>query len=277
MPKSKRGLVISPPVTLDRERNEVLLESNQLDLQELRFSLLFFDELNAPRNSIFNPGAGREGGFLRESGILSQEEVWPLGGSLADLTVQTLVEGFKALDAREPGCWSIGRGKNSISFADSDLQPGRGTLVELYHAIPVPDKEVPLQDILEFKEKHSSELLALRHHIETIYQRIISAGDGALALRSETEAVDKAISDALKAAKAWNMPTRTTTVSFNLNLTGPIASGLAAHALGLPATAAIITGAASALSITASVAFKGRDPKAPTPYQYVVDFHDRLF
>jgi len=62
---------------------------------------------------------------------------------------------YRKLDQSEPGVWSLGTGKNSISFPEREMEEGRGVLVRLYEAIPVPDKDVPLQDILEFRTKRA--------------------------------------------------------------------------------------------------------------------------
>jgi hypothetical protein len=78
------------------------------------------------------------------------------------------------------------------------LEPGRGVLVSLHRALPVPDKDVPLQDILEFRTKRSDELIALRRHLEEIYGRIVSAGDSDLALKTELERLQQAINDYTK-------------------------------------------------------------------------------
>jgi hypothetical protein len=47
---------------------------------------------------------------------------------------------YRLLDEEEPGVWSLGVGKNSVSFPERELEQGRGILVRLYEAIPVPEK-----------------------------------------------------------------------------------------------------------------------------------------
>ena len=120
------------------------------------------------------------------------------------------------MDEREPGVWSLATGERSIVFADRDLETGRGALVRLHKAIPVPDKDVPLQDVLEFRERRRSELLALRYHLEQIYQRVLSAGDGELAINTELGILDRAIADHIKASKEARF--KFCGVSFNASL-----------------------------------------------------------
>lgn len=55
--------------------------------------------------------------------------------------------------------------------------------------------------MLEFREQRRDELLALRTHLEDMYQRIIMAGDGPLALNTEKAKLERAISDYLTTMK----------------------------------------------------------------------------
>jgi hypothetical protein len=187
----ERGLVISYPIEVSNTAGRV----EGLDLQELRMSLLFWDKLDFPANNVFHFGLDPECQFLKGAGILSRTNIPLSGGNAASVVVQAHLDAFRILDAKEPGVWSLSNGRNAISFPEADLEQGRGVLVSLHRAIPVPDKEVPLQDVLEFRAKRRAELMVLRHHLEDIYERVISAADGALAMTKELESLQRAIDD----------------------------------------------------------------------------------
>ena len=164
---NERGLVISCPINISG--TSLFLKSSTLDPQELRFALLFWDKLDFPTNNLISIGTDQNAEFLAGEGILTRTRVQVQGGGdMAQGYAGAHVHAYRTLDEREPGVWSLGKGENSVSFSDTDVEHGRGALIGLYKAIPVPDKEVPLQDILEFREKRHAELLALRHHIEAI-------------------------------------------------------------------------------------------------------------
>jgi hypothetical protein len=183
---------------------------------------------------------------------------------------------FRTLDQDEPGVWSLGCGKNSVSFPERELENGRGVLVRLYEAIPVPDKEVPLQDILEFKVKRLDELLALRFHLESIYQRIIAAGDGELALQSEIGALEKSIVDYLKVAKAVSFPFLNMSFNANLNVPAAVAAGLAAFSAGFGTVPTVLAGVAAGIGFGPAASLKGHKA-SPTPFRYISSFHKRVF
>jgi Family of unknown function (DUF6236) len=272
---NQRGLVISVPVQLD---GTGLRAGGELDQQELRFSLLFWDKLHAPRNN-FILLRDQTLDFLESAGILQQPITRiNLSGIInpSELVLSTHLDAYRALDQAEPGVWSLGAGRNSVSFPEPDLEAGRGILVRLYEAIPVPDKEVPLQDILEFKEKRQDELLALRYHLDSIYQRIVTAGDGELALQSEIDALEKAIVDYLKVAKGTSFPFINMSFEASLNVPAAVWAGLAAFTAGFDTIPALLAGAAAGIGFGPSVSLKDHKTNQ-TPFRYISSFHKRVF
>jgi Family of unknown function (DUF6236) len=277
---SERGLVISVPIK--QEKRKFLLDG-RLDLQELRFSLLFWDKLDFPRNNLFDTRYLAEVEFLQAAGVLNRTHIQDIGGPVHTAYIKAHISAFKELDKKEPGVWSLASGKNAISFPDSELEPGRGVLVSLHGAIPLPDKDVPLEDILLFRTKRRDELITLRLHLEDIYQRIINAGDGALALNTELDRLQIAINDYLKASRETGFPFKLV-VDFgaSLNVINPLGVAAVGYALGLPLLDVLTVGAKGALSVgpslkvSAGPSLKGRDAVS-TPFKYVSSYHREVF
>jgi Family of unknown function (DUF6236) len=276
---SHRGLVVSCPI-LASKRGFHITGGGKLDLQELRFSLLFWDKLDFPTNNIIGFGSDQEADFLASAGILQRTPVeMPLVGDPADLYRAAHVTAYKALEQHEPGVWSLATGERSISFADDDLDGGRGALVRLHHAIPVPDKDVPLQDVLEFRTRRRDELLALRHHLEQVYQRVLDAGDGPLAWNTEVAALERAITDHTGAANSSGLAFRWSGFDANLNLWPGITAAMTAYGQGASALTALAVGGAAlapTLAVNVGAALKGRNAQA-TPFRYVSRYYDELF
>lgn len=272
---NQRGLVISCPITISG--TSFHLKTTALDPQELRFALLFWDKLDFPTNNLISIGLDQDAQFLASAGILKRTKVQVLGsGDMAQAFAQAHVHAYRTLDEQEPGVWSLGTGENAVSFPDADVEPGRGALIRLYQAIPVPDKDVPFQDILEFRSKRSAELLALRHHLEAIYQRIVAAGDGALALNTEIGALEQSIVDHIKASKESRMSFRSMTFDVSLNVPAGVAAALAAVSISLGLVETLLAGVAAAISFGPGVSLKGRTA-APTPFQYISSYHENVF
>ena len=274
---SQRGLVISCPVTVSGPTFE--LKTNVLDPQELRFSLLFWDKLNYPTNNLFSIALDQDAEFLASEGILERAKVritGSVGVDIAKAFGQAHVHAYRTLDEQEPGTWSLGRGENSVSFPDAELENDRGALIQLYQAIPVPDKDVPLQDILEFRSKRSAELLALRYRLEAIYQRVVVAGDGALALNTEIGALEQAIAEHIKVSMESKMSFRNMSFGASLNVPAGVRAGLTAVKMGLGVAESLLVGAGAAIGFGPGISLKGRST-VPTPFQYISSYHETLF
>lgn len=280
----KRGLVISCPIVIT-PGGGMHMKHSMLDPQELRFSLLFWDALEYPLNNIIHIRGGGDEQFLQEAGVLQRTEIRVAGrGSGGDLYRLAHVAAYKRLDALEPGVWSLATGERSISFLDSDMEIGRGALVRLHRAIPIPDQDVALHDILEFRRKRRDELVALRTHLEDIYQRVVMAGDGDLSLNSELTRLDQALAAHLKASREWGVKLRWVSFEASLNLIGVLTGTGLGLAHGLNLTEALVMGlgaaaaskAGPAITLQMGNALRGSSAIG-TPYRYVSQFHDELF
>ena len=102
---------------------------------------------------------------------------------MAVWSAMTHVSTFQALDARDPGGWALVQNARTFQWSSDAAVEGRGLQVTLFRAVPVPDREMPFQDILQFKEKRRDELLAFRAHIDSLQDAIVKSADPAAALR----------------------------------------------------------------------------------------------
>jgi len=270
----KRGLVISPPVKTDG--NSFSFNSS-LDLQDLRANLLFWDEFDLPSTNLISFLPEPDVNFLMEAGIISRTTLFLANaGTFGESYVVAHKEVFRRRDLLEPGIWSLGRGKHSVAFNSDEIEYGRGVLIKLHQAIPVPVKEVPLHDILEFREKRRSELLSLRHHLEDVYQKVISSSDGQMALQTEISKLDQAISNQLKISREAGFLFRKMTLDIGLNLFGGVMGAATSYVINLNKTSALLTGAVAAISIGPSYTIRNREPTR-MPFEYVTSYHDQLY
>jgi hypothetical protein len=271
-----RGLVVSCPIEI-LANGSLQVKSARLDPQELRFALLFWDLLEYPQNNLIHITSGPEESFLESAGVLHRTRLIFNGAGLGGILFRTIhIAAFRYRDEKQPGVWSLATGERSISFPDEETIDDRGALVALHRAIPVPDTDVALQDILEFREKRRAELLALRSHLEGIYHRVQSAGDGELAWNTEVNALERALTDYLKASRGWGVKLKWMSFEAGLNLVGGAAATVMATTQGLPLLGALATGATAALALKGGPALKQREVNK-TPFRYVSRFHDELF
>lgn len=275
----ERGLVVSAPITIGESGGSV---GSALDPQELRFSLLFWDLLDYPTNNVITVGLDPDAAFLVESGILARSHAKVTGaGEFGLAFLEGHLQTYRALEKRDPGRWSLARGERSLSFREGETVVGRGAILELHQAIPVPNKDVPLAEVMEFKARRRAELLGLRHHLERLYQSIIDAPDRDLALATEVSDLEKAIADHIRVSKEAKFPLRLSGFQAKLDwktVSAGTGAFLAASQQGLSLVGSLLSGAGAAAAISLSVGVGLRDRKASkTPFEYVSKFHKELF
>lgn len=285
MPKEGHGLIISAPSHMSGA--SYILETTALDLQELRHSLLFFDRLAYPINNLVRIELSGDAQFLEETGILSRPEIRFIGRSTSSDLGRVPGLALEQLNAKEPGCWSLGTGVNSLDTDDQAFRAEGGSYLELVNAIPVPDRDVPLADLLDFKLKRRDELLGLRITLAELMTSLEKAGDSEEALRLQLKAVDEGCTAVLKAAKESGFPLRLsdTKLTYSIQLAtiggAAFATLLAADYVpaSLTAAGATLLGIAKdAVTIKIGGDMKWRRKDLSTfPFRYVASIHNELY
>lgn len=233
-------------------------------------------------------GLCKEGLFLERVGILQRQRVdnvvitiWGDGRpeEPTEQLAHHILRAFRTLDAAEPATWTLATGERCLTLDDSEMDTGRGILFRLHRALPVPDKDVPLDDILQFKERRRPELIGLRSQLEAAYLRVASSPDQPLAESSELAALDLALSDLLKAreggaVKRWV----SADISFDFQPMRGINAAVVGYMAGLPLTEAISVGAYQAfVQIEPTVSLKRLQRDKAVPWRYVAKYHDEVF
>jgi hypothetical protein len=227
--------------------------------------------------------SGPDENFLEQAGVLVRPE-YSFPGDLAQGFVRTQIQAFLDLDQREPGVWSLAQGENSLLLKDQILTEGNGAFVELHRAIPVPDKDVPLDDILQFRDKRSTELQLLRRRIDTLVASANDSHDPETELAKRVASVDAACADALRVGKEWRFPVRLTTVRAQIDLR-PFPSFMAAlvgweagvsYGKPLALVSSVLTGVAASIKVGGDLGTQKIRPRQG-PFRYVSQFHQEVF
>ncbi len=275
-----RGLVVSPPIEIEGSRLHA--KSSNLDPQELRFALLFWDRLVWPSSRAIHFASGPDEAFLEEAGVLSRPE-YTVYGDAAQGVARGQIQAFLDLEQSQPGTWALAQGENSFLWREGFADEGKGTLVELHRAIPVPKQDVPLAEILEFRQRRRDELVLLRHHLESLVSEIEGSADKPSALQKRISEVDQACADLLAVGKEWQFPVYLSDfkASFSLcpeKFLPSVAGGWKlAEPYGLTVASAVaaVAGAASTLEIKGDYGL--RSIKRPTsPYRYAFQINGEL-
>lgn len=272
---STRGLVISCPLRI--EGTTVEIKQSALDQQELRFALLFWDQLVWPQSRSIHIENGPDEQFLEQAGVLRRPE-FTFDGDVAQGLLKTYLQAFDELDKDEPGAWALSQGENSLLIAEGQSVDGNGATLELHRAIPIPAHDVPLQEILEFRHRRRDELLFLRQHLDGLMRGVENGAENDIATR--VREIDTACSDLLQVGRDWQFPMFISSIKATFNLdplkfTDAVQRGWKygePHGLLAATAAAAAAGMVSTLGLKPDIGFRpARRPRSPYRYAYSID------
>lgn len=277
-----RGLIIGGDISFDCGEALCAVGQNpDAFRQNLRRWSLFWDRLGV----VYNPNTVKiehpEFAFLRNSGVLDIYDVHNVQGELSANVRAINTIAMQELEQNDTGNWAIDLSPGSLHaphplFRAWDTTPDRGVLLQLQNVIPVPNKDVPLVDILEFKEKRQSEMLALRHHLDDLYLQIGNSHDPAFALTSKKSALEQSANDAIKVMRERRFPFRMSSQAVSFNFVGGVAAAAGAVLAQSNLTTILSNFLISGVTIGAALEWNKRK-SAGNPFTYVASYHDHLF
>ena len=156
--------------------------------------------------------------------------------------------------------------------------------MELIRAIPVPAADVPLNEILEFKEKRKDELMIFRAHIDKLVCEIQNSPARTDAFNRIAKEVDVACADLLKVGHEWQWPVHFSNfkATFNLDLDKFLNAAKAGWELFescgsiAQTSAAAVSGLVSTINMKPDISLRSI-MKPRGAYRYVQLAHKELF
>lgn len=260
--KAGKGIVISPPLSIST--GKVMISQSSVDPIELRRAVLFWDRINRPTNNAIYLGLSHDEEFLKECKIMT-ENFSQVNGDAGQTFVQAHLDAFSALELEEPGLWTLSEGPNSFNLeVDNRFKQGRGALVELHRAIPLPAGDVPLEDLLNFKEKRRDEIMNLTLELDGLFSRVINSADYDFELKRAISEIDQKCANVISVGKEsgikFSLSDFSFGVSLDLNSTNLLHNGafgaLVGMQFGLPKVGLAIGAATATLKVSASLGSK---------------------
>ncbi|MGJ4889881.1 DUF6236 family protein [Bradyrhizobium sp. HKCCYLRH3099] len=285
--KPIRGLIITSEIIKGPEGTRV---SASIESQQLRYALLFWDKLVWPSNNFIFAAGNSDTKFLETTGVLERPRYnFVSSTDTAEPFVRSQIQEFQKRESTGKGIWDLCQNTGVLLASAGETTHFGGLGIELIRAIPVPDKDVPLNEILEFKRKRHAEFEALRTEIDALGARLVSASDSAAELRELTKHIDKACGDALRVSSEWQFPVRLASKKMALDLkpfelvAGALGGVLGADYMNMSTSQTILAGivgtvaaAKSALKFTSDIGLQSiRKPRSP--FSYVAQAHSELF
>jgi hypothetical protein len=187
---------------------------------------------------------------------------------------------YRRYEESQPGQWAMGIGKGRLRFPETQTEPGRGLLVRLHNAIPIPDRDVPLNELLEFRRNRRAELLSLRAAMDSLYIEILDAPDRPLAEVSRLAELDKALNDLTAVSKSAPFRTQAASLeaTFNAQTIGVgVAVSATAATAGMEPVAIALAGVATTILASVKATFGIKYAlQSKSAFQYAISMRDDL-
>lgn len=242
-----RGIVVSPPFQILPGGG--ISCGGDPDPVELRKYLLYWDQIDYPSNNFIHISSN-DIDYLETTGALKRTIVafqGMINSGSGEFFIAAQEAALRENQKKEPGAWSLAQ-LSGVPFYTNNYS-GLGVEFELYDMLPIPTKDTPLADILEFKECRRDELLAFRCHMDDVYQKVIGATDIPRAKTTEITRLENAIKDLDKVMRENGLKRIVGNIrnAINMDFSGIVGSGLGAAGISsLIGMSPLVVGVASA-------------------------------
>jgi Family of unknown function (DUF6236) len=279
----ERGLVISAPTTVYHDGSGTI-HSSDLDNCELKAGLLFWDKFDFPTSNLIHIELTPDCQYLEEIGVLQRTRLIHTGAfNFAGAMLETQRRAFEYLEQSNPGQWTISAGRNTIVSESMKSDDGRGVIFKLYNALPVPSPSASFDDVLQFKARRESELLALRNYIDELYLSVVGSSDSEFALRSLLGKLESSVADYIKTTKEEKLAFGNTDIEFSWSTDRQLFGGAAGFLLGnqvgldqiTSALCGVLAAASATLTVKTSYGLKKRH-QSVVPFSFVASYVQEL-
>ncbi len=269
----ERGAIIAPNLNIKGSGNHVELSGGEgYDPDLLRSSVLFFDKLDSPTQNIFGFGDLESLAGLDQIPGFGRSRVSLEGMISVDFQALSAAGAFDALNQREPGRWSISRSAQNSGLPSALFDKSVGLRIRIENAIPIPGREVSFDDILSFKDRRKSELMALRHHIDGIILEVANSEFQELTELVAYEKLILSLDDYYESIRPMNFKKRLMSLEISVSLNEAFHGAFGAMALAASSArfgfADLLATAGGVIALEKTVSLK-RKVASPFPYEYL--------
>ena len=247
--------------------------------EELRYYILYWEKVVIPGNNLVYIKVPEEDTLIACEAI-SRPRVEFQGSLQGDqvtgalLACQSIVA--KKLVRDKTVDWVLHQIGESLVLPPDFASQQDAIRVALVNALPVPDGEVPVHEILEFKQRHKDELIELHDSIDELYFEVLNSPDESLATKKAVFRFQSAIQNLDKASNEQFKKTRKYNLSVELNVNAKdIIVGASPGALihffspGFSIPIMLLGAAAALIKIRAKASYTFEPAKENTKLAYI--------
>ena len=276
----KHGIMLTRGI---RIQDGIISVNGDYDPFAIRMAILYLEGICIPQSQLIAFQLTDELELLKKEGILFEKQI-PFSQGITtggDILLKAYTDCFNELNKTANETWIVHHSLNA-QLAKQKMTDDSGECIQLLNALPMPDLNFPLGDLLEFKEKRQDNLKELLITIEEIRIRIISAENKDLEIKKGILDIEKKLIDLNRLIKETKRGWYLSTLAIDLpsqdllevfkNVYGEAKNigmdGLSAFLLSLGISAV------TSLNIKAGYRYKVGRPSSP--YLYAVDVKNKF-
>lgn len=272
-----RGIVVN--CEYEGTNSGIKIISTSIDPVKLREYLLYWDKIDFPCNNAVYIGLSPEEEYLENTGILKRTKFDFKGGLIdSKVFIDSQLDAFYKNNKISGEVWSIAQPTNKVILPKDKSVKTRCIEVELYNCIPVPNSNVTLEDILNFKEHRKDELQEFRTLMDETYLSILNSPDQDFSMNTSIERLKSKINDInrIMDESIIEKVLRNTKIEIDFgNLTKNVMSSIAGltvgQAINMPLVGATAGFLSSTINIKAEFSLRPTQiPKDLKDYAYLI-------
>ena len=261
----ERGVVFTRSELIKIAGGQGFRNGKSLSILDINYFLLYWDRLVSPTNDMVHFGLPCEDELIR-LGKLEVPKFSANGiesSTYADFDAASQTKALDLMRKKHKSTdWRTHSLNGELSFSDNDSAIKQTLRFDLCNLLPVPGSDVNLNEILEFKERRSDELMALHSYIDELYFEVINSGDFELSKAKAFDGFKRAMADldALN-AQGWRSPIKfdiSTSFEFDLSqvmtaATAGIAAMNSEHPLAMLSVGAVASVLGGFIKVTPKI------------------------
>ena len=200
----ERGIVLSSPIHIHQSSGSF---SSTINADLLRRSLLFWDKLLWPKSNLIYLEGGPDENYLEKIGVLERPYIKVSeSGDLVNLFATSYISFFNSLNNEHPGQWSLASGEDAFFWDNNPTNKLNSLQLNLMQAVPIPDIDMPFDEILNFKETRKDELRCFQAEIDAFVKEIFFSENKENAFNKKLKYIKQSSNDLINSAKEYKHP-----------------------------------------------------------------------
>jgi Family of unknown function (DUF6236) len=191
--------------------------------EAMRFYLLYWDKIIIPTNNLIHTAVPDEDDLVSLGAIWRPcvRHAGKFGGNdLAKTVLKGQAEIVEMMLKDKSTDWVMHQPGADFCYLDSKTTMQQAIRVDLIGALPAPTADIPINEILEFRERRRVELGALHAALDEFYLEILKSPDPSLSTKVAFSNLQQQIESLNKVAEEKYKKTRKFDFSAEINFSG---------------------------------------------------------